>query len=167
MVKIAPFIVFYDGMGTGPSLRLCVDFLLMNAPPSFGSAIKQVDIYAHCRSRGRIKKTLDSMSERFRVWVQTLPKVWFRRKSQLFEIAYFSRLLYFKEMFGSNRRPLDLRYFITFCQEFGSVLMMIEERLKPTDDFDLTAFRTHIEQRLSDLPNDDSGLRRLQEHLET
>jgi hypothetical protein len=165
-VKIIPWIVTYNGMGTGPSLQHCVDFLLMKAPRSFGPAIAQVDIYAHCRSRGRTPDGLDFMRDRFRANALTLPKVWFRRKSRLVEIAYFSRLLSVAEMFEEESSDaLDLHYFLTFCREFASALLMIEERLKPADKFDMEAFRAHLRERLNDLPKSERGLHRLQARL--
>ena len=105
------------------------------------------------------------MRDRFRARVLRLPEVWFRRKTQLIEIAYFSRMFFIERMFGKSPCALDLRYFLTFCKEFGSILLMIEQRLKPADRFDMAAFRLHLQERLNDLPNDDRGLRRLQARL--
>lgn len=163
-MKVIPWIVTYNGMGTGPSIKQCAGFLLTNAP-SFGSSVTQIEIYAHCRTRGRAVKNLDFMRDRFRARVLTLPKVWFRRKRKLIEVAYFSRMWSVEAMFGEDPPPLDLRSFRTFCQEFGSAMLMIEERVRPADNFNLAAFRLHVQERLSELPEDEVGLHRLQAQL--
>src|ERR1700722_18004742 len=154
-MRITPWLVNYNGMGTGPSLQLCVDFLLLNAPRSFGPAIREVEIFAHCHNRGRTKKTLQFMRDRFRENLATLPKVWFRRKTKVVQIAYFSRVIFSDELFAEDERPLELCPFVTLCREFGSVLSIVEQRLKPNDQFDVAALKKQIENQLGGLPGDD------------
>lgn len=155
-IEVKAYIVTYNAMGGDPSLVRCVDFLLVNAPSSFGSAIKEVEIYAHCQSRGRPLKTLGFMRARFRERILKLPNVSFHRKARRFVVSYLSQLPVPVGMFGENAtRLLSPRDFATYCQEFATALLMIEKRLKPTDDFDMHSLRTHLQQRLSSFPKDD------------
>ena len=160
VLRIVPWIVTYNGMGTGSVVRVCIDFLLTKAP-SFGTGIRQIDIYAHCQTRGRSIKGLNFMRNRFRANLLTLPKAWFKRNERLFEVAYFSRLCVLEDMFGPKGQPLNLRYFCMFCQEFASAMLMIEDRIRHVDRFDVAAFRKHIDQRLNELPDKESKLRRI------
>ena len=52
--------VTYNGMGGHPVLSSAGDFLLLDAPESFGSAIDEVEIYAHLQSSGRPTRSLEN-----------------------------------------------------------------------------------------------------------
>ncbi len=160
-MNIHVLIVTYNGMGGHPVLSYIGDFLLLDAPESFGSAITTVDIYAHFHSSGPPKQTLESLDDRFRARLKTLPLVWFRRKKCLFEIAYFSKLGDAEEMFEKKSKPDSLSLFQDGCHEIAATLSMIRKRLKTADEFDYEAFDAHLRCRLGQLPSSISELRKL------
>jgi len=88
---ITIWFVTYNGM-FGNSLSLIGNFLLWGAPESFGAAITQFELYARIPPTGPPAKTLDFLYERFNNSLKTMPRVWFKRKKRLVEIAYISNL---------------------------------------------------------------------------
>ncbi len=149
----------HNAGGGHPLLSHVGEFLLLNAPASFGSAIATVDTYAHFRSRGRPKKTLDFLGERYRERLKSLPLDWFKRKKCLFEIAYLSKLGDAEEMLEQKSKSLSLPLFCDGCREVVSVLSVIQKRLKGTDEFDYAAFDAHLQRRLGELPSCVSDLK--------
>jgi hypothetical protein len=164
-VNINVVIVTYNGMGGHPVLSYVGDFLLLNAPGSFGSAITTVDIYAHVQSSGRPIKTLKLLADRFQKRLKTLPLMWFKRKKCLFEIAYFSKFADSAEIFERELQSVSLTLFHDACREIVSVLLMIRKRLKTTDDFEIDAFESYLHRRLGQLPTRAAELKRLLEEI--
>jgi hypothetical protein len=126
---------------------------LAHAPGSFGLAISQVDIYAHVQDANPPLDTLEAMYERFQSRLQTLPRAWFKRKRQLFEIAYFSQVGQAEELLEQERPKLSVTMVREFCSEIVSVLSAIKGRLRREDDFDYEAFDLYLQHRLDQLPN--------------
>jgi hypothetical protein len=151
-VEVVPFLVTYNGMATGPAIKLCVEFLLGKQPRSFGPAIERVDLCPHCQTREPVIAGLDSMRDRFQARLASLPFVRFRRKLQLFEVAYASQLVHSEAMFGSSKAKLSPADFGCLCREFAAALTLIRRRLKRTDAFDAAGLEAHLQRRLDSLP---------------
>ena len=99
-MKTELWLVTYNGMIGHPDLAVAGDLLFGQPGPSFGGAIEGFELYAHVDHHGPPLPTLDSMLARYRERLATLPRVWFRRKRRLIEVAYHSRL-------GAARELLD------------------------------------------------------------
>ena len=151
-MKITFSLVTYNGMGGHPALSFVGDFLLLEAPTSFGEALATVDIYAHLQSSGPPLETLKSLRERFRERLKTLPLAWFRRKKCLLEIAYFSRVGTAEELLEQESKVISLIQFCDACREVVSLLSIIRKRLKKGDDFDKEALDSYLLRRLTELP---------------
>jgi hypothetical protein len=149
-VDVVPYIVTYNGMATGPCVDRCVESLMAGAPPSFGAAIEQVEIYAHCRTREPIIASLSLMHERFQRRLTTLPFLRFRRRTRLFVVAYASELLY-EALFRSDEAPLSPADFHRLCREFAGALSLIRRRVRRSDDFDLDGLDGHLRRRIESL----------------
>ena len=157
-MKIHISIVTYNGGGGHPVLSFIGDFLLLNAPESFGSAITSVEIYTHLRSSSPPHKSLEELRERSEARLKILPLAWFKRKNFLFEIAYLSELGDAEELFEQESKSISLSLFHDACREIVSVLSMIRKRLKAADDFDVEAFDSYLQRRLDQLPTSLSDL---------
>ena len=114
------------------------------------------------------------MDVTFRASLKTLPLVWFKRKKQLFEIAYLSKIAYAEDVFEFSEdefepksKRISLPLFQDGCREIVSALSLIKERLKPSDDFDFKAFDAHLQRRLDRLPTRVSELKTLLRELES
>ena len=153
-MKVTPFVVTYSGMATGPSIKRCVEYLMMEAPATFGSAIEQVDIYAHCQSVEPIIDSLIGMHERFQTRLATLPFLKFNRRARLFEVSYVSQLSHSSSMFGSAETPLSSTEFNCLCREFAGALSLARRRLTRSDVFNIEALDRHLQRRVASLDED-------------
>jgi hypothetical protein len=149
-VEVVPFIVTYNGMATGPAIKRCVEHLMTDAP-TFGTAIEQIDLYAHCQTREPILTGLESMESRFQARLVTLPFIRFRRATRLFEVAYASRWVHSDNTFGSAAE-LSAAEFACLCREFAAALSLTRRRIKPSDAFDVVALEAHLQRRLGLVP---------------
>ena len=145
---VVPFVVTYNGMGTGSSIKRCVEFLMADGTPSFGAAIEEVDLYAHCHTREPLIESLASMHERFEARLPTLPYLKFRRKARLFEIAFPSRFLHDESLFGSDEVTLSSAHFDCLCREFAAAMFLIRRRITSSDAFDIDGLESHLQRRL-------------------
>ena len=164
-MKIDVQIVTYNEGGGHPVISYLGDYLLLNAPASFGSAIETVEIYAHFQSKGCPQSTLESMADTFRSRLQTLPLLWFKRKRHLIEIAYFCKFAYAEDVFEPKSERLSLSLFHEGCREIVAALSLIQERLKRSDDFDFGAFDSYLQRRLEELPTSVSALKKLLDEI--
>ncbi len=164
-MKIYVQIVTYNEGGGHPAISYLGDYLLLGAPASFGSAIENVDIYAHFQSKERPKSTLESLADRFRTRIETLPLLWFKRKRRLIEIAYFCKFAYAEDVFEPKSKRLSLSLFHEGCREIVTALSLIQKRLKRSDDFDFGAFDSYLQRRLDELPTSVPALRTVLEEL--
>jgi hypothetical protein len=147
-MKIVPFIVTFNSMSTGPRLNQCVDFLMTNASPSFGTAIEQIDLYARCQTKDNIPDGLEFLMDRFQKGLTTLPYIRFRRKLRLFEISYESRWVHSSDFFKENGSEFSRSDFDAICREFATSLALVRRRIKKTDDFDVGSFEGHLLRRI-------------------
>ena len=149
-MDVVPFIVTYNGMATGPCMR-CIERLMSGAPPSFGTLIERVDIYAHCQTREPLISGLASMYGRFQDRLATMPYLRLRRSTRLFEVAYASQLMHSKSMFGAEESVLSPADFRLACREFAGALSLIRRRVRRSDDFDIDGLDEHLRRRLESL----------------
>ncbi len=146
-MEVVPFIVTYNGMATGPCINQCVDHLMEDAPP-FGRAINRVDLYPRCQTRDPILPGLEFMMERFQTGLETLPFIRFRRKARLFEVSFASQWIHSEAMFGSANIDLSPAEFRCVCYEFAEALLLVRQRVKPSDEFDVARLESHLLHRL-------------------
>ena len=151
-MKVVPWVVTYNGMATGPCVYRCVEHLLGKRPRSFGSAIKQIELYPHCQTRERTLPTLGGMRKRFQTRLGTLPFVRFFRTRRLLEVAYASAFVHREELFEAANIELSRAEFAGLCREFAAALLLVRRRLKRSDDFDATGLEVHLQRRLELLP---------------
>jgi hypothetical protein len=160
-MKIETRIVTYNGMGGHPVLSFVGDFLLLEAPKTFGSAITSIEIYSNVRSIGPPKKGQKELLDRFEKRIKKLPLYRFRRKAFYFEIAYVSSLGSAEELFERESKTVSVSLFHDACQEIVSTLTAIKKSLKATDNFDFQAFASHLHRRLDQHPESLPELKRL------
>lgn len=153
-MKVTPFVVTYNGMATGPSIKRCVEYLMTDAPSTFGAAIEQVDVYAHCQTTDLIADSFADMNARFQVRLATLPLLRFKRKSCLLEVSYASQILHSDAMFESSSGSLLVAEFNCLCREFAGVLSLARRRLTRSDAFDIDSLDSHLRNRLALLSED-------------
>jgi hypothetical protein len=151
-MRIEPSVIFYNGMASGPELKRCTAFLLVDMPQYLGSAIERVDLYPRCQTSDPIEQSLLQLNATFQENLQNLPYVRFRRKEKLFEVSYVSKFVYSSSMFGKEKIPLPPPDFECLCREFAWALAQARRRLKKTDDFNIAALEKHLEDRLATLP---------------
>jgi hypothetical protein len=147
-LEVVPFIVYYNGMATGPCIKRCVDFLMEDGPQTFGNAVERIDLYPRCQTRDQITPDLDFLLVRFQIGLKSLPFIRFRRKTRLFEVSYVSSWVHSSEMFGKSIVDLPKPEFHCLCLEFANALLLLRKRLKKTDDFDMNAFETQLQTRI-------------------
>ncbi|MDX1926975.1 MAG: hypothetical protein SFV81_10675 [Pirellulaceae bacterium] len=151
-MEIAPYIVVYNGLVTGPCIRRCIDYLVTDGPSSYGGAVQRIELYPRCHTHDATPPGLNSMMEHFQFGLKSLPFIKFRRKSRLFEISYESVWIHSSEYCGESVIELPANDFNCLCREFATALLLIRKRLKDTDDFDLAAFQSQLRQRIDLLP---------------
>lgn len=142
-VKIDLHLVSYNGMGGHHTLSFVGDLLLGLPRPSFGTAVGQIEAYAHLDSDGSTLPTLERLRQRFRDRVATMPQAWFRRKTKRIELAYHSRLGSADDLLkGKSRRTgsKDIPLIRRAYSELAAALEVVRKRVRPTDDFDTAGF---------------------------
>jgi uncharacterized protein YfeS len=162
MIETDILFVTYNGGGGHPVLSWIGDFLLLESHNRLGKAISKIELYPRVLSRGHPEKTLGSLFERFQDGLNELPRIWFKRKKGLVEIAYQCQIIDADEILGESK-PKTVTYsqFGAACHEVVAVLKLLGKRLKPTDDFDFSAFERHLEKRLIHLPSTNKELARV------
>ena len=137
-MQITPYLVTYDGMSYFPHLATVARFLI-DPECDFGVAVDEVEIFAHVETEGFVNKELDFMRVRFQERLITLPKIWFRRKRRLIEIAYQSR------MSESDLKAIsEARFAREFFTEMTSALTLINKRISKSDEFHLDNFLSGV-----------------------
>src|SRR6266404_1748238 len=143
----------YDGMAGHEVLSCVSDFLLLNAPESFGPAIEKIEIFAHLENR-RIPRSISPERRKyFRQRLAKLPLTLFQRHYRRFELSYLSHLGMAEDLAREDSQRLSISLFHRACHEVVSALSLIRERLAPTDKFDFEAFYSCLQRRLQQLPN--------------
>jgi len=150
-VTTGVWLVSYDGLGGHPALSFAGDVLLGPSPPHFGGAVAEVDMYPHLPSGESPPTSMAAMSERFRERLATLPRVWFRRKKRLVEIAYRSRLGAAEALAGRAGGAADVSLLRDACAEITDALELVRGAVKAPDDFDAEEFLRFVRGRQSAL----------------
>lgn len=169
-MKIYVSLVSYNGMGGHPTLSFLGDLILGSSAPSFGNAVTEIESYAHLDSANSPLPTLESMWQRFRERVATMPQAWFRRKNKRIEVAYYSQLGLADDLIqGRPRRARleDVPLIRTGYRELIQVLEIVRKKTKAVDAFDATAFVDFLASRRSALDNEsDDGIQKLVCHYQ-
>jgi hypothetical protein len=150
-VKSGVWLVSYNGLGGHPALSFAGDVLLGPSVPHFGDAVVELDIYPHLPSGEPPPPSLADMSDRFRERLATLPRVWFRRKKRLIEVAYRSRLGTAEALAGRAGGAADVSLLRDACAEITATLDLIRDAVKPRDDFDAEGLLRFVRGRQSEL----------------
>jgi uncharacterized protein YfeS len=161
-MKIWVSIHTYNTYGGHTTLSLIGQYFA-SGQPNFGSAIRELDINIYFASGEGPKKTLESLHERFRLFIERLPAAKFYRKKAKFEVSYVSRL-------GDSRLigygPVKFDLFLSGAREIAGELSVIGRKLKRSDDFDFDGFSKWIRERLDSLPKGLEELEILKERLD-
>ena len=150
-VKTGVWLVSYNGLGGHPVLSFAGDVLLGPTVPHFGDAVVELDVYPHLPSGEPPPPSLADMSDRFRERLATLPRVWFRRKKRLIEVAYRSRLGTAEALAGLAGGAADVSLLRDACAEITAALDLVRDAVKPCDDFDAQGLLSFARGRQSAL----------------
>src|SRR5947209_14308818 len=90
-MEINILFVTYDSAGGHETLSHAGDFLLLDAPKSFGSAVRTIEMYPRLEHTGPPRKTLGNKLRSYRKELKALPQVW-RQGHGRFTILYLSKL---------------------------------------------------------------------------
>jgi plasmid stability protein len=150
----------YDGMHGHAVLSDVSDFLLLNAPQSFGPTIEKIEIYAHLDNRRIPRSVSPDRRKYFRERLAKLPLLVFQPKNRRFELSYFSQLGMAEDLAREDSQRSSIPLFRRACHEVVSALSLIRERLKPDDKFDFEAFNSFLQRRLQHMPNNLSELKK-------
>jgi hypothetical protein len=170
-VRISVSLVSYNAMGGHPALSFAGDLLLGRPAPAFGSAVRQIEAYAHLDGDGPTLPTLEPLRERFRERVARMPQAWFRRKTKRIEVAYLSRLGSADDLIAGKPRRTGLGDVLLVrraCTELTAALDAARKRIAAADDFDADAFFAFLSSRekVIDAASDRDVLRWLREAQE-
>lgn len=152
-LKIYIGFLTYDGMGGHEVLDGVANFLLLNAPASFGPAIETIVIHAHLENKRLPRSISPERRKYFRERLAKLPLMVFQRRNRRFELSYLSHLGMAEDLAGEDSQRLSVALFRRACHEVVSALSMIRESLAPGDKFDFEAFDSCLQRRLQRLPN--------------
>ena len=142
----------YDGLGDHEVLDAVADFLLLNAPASFGPALEKIELVAHLDNR-RIPGSISPERRKyFRERLAKLPFKVFQRHYRRFELSYLSHLGMAEDLTREDSQPLSVPLFRRACHEVVSALSLIRESLTPADKFDFEAFDSCLQRSLQRLP---------------
>jgi hypothetical protein len=143
----------YDGMGGHEVLDCVADFLLLNAPASFGPALEKVELLPHLENRRIPRSISPDWRKYFGERLAKLPRTVFQRRNRRFELSYLSHLGMAEDLAGEDSQRLSVPLFHRACHEVVSALSLIRESLTPADKFDFEAFNSCLQRRLQRLPN--------------
>ena len=129
-----------------------------NPSLSFGTAIEEIAAYAWVRPRNGPLPEFESLYDRFETNFPLVPKIWFRRKKRLVEIAYATRLGAEEDLLGDPCLRLTPSLFREGCEELTTILKLLRKSIKPSDDFDIDAFLAFSDQQLETIPTDNESL---------
>lgn len=160
-MRAAVFVTTYNGLAAGPFVSCCIDFLLDEAP-NLGAAIDVIELYPHCDTSDPIPPTQSGMVERFESRLQTLPIVRVYRRYRRAFVSYRSAWTHSSAFFGREISHPDLLTFNANTGEMADALDLLRTKFKASDDFDVSAFRSHLRKRMTALPGSVADLERLQ-----
>ncbi len=143
-------IVTYNGMGGHRAISFAGDLLLGPEPPSFGTAIRLIEMYCHIDDPKPRAPTLGPLLTRYRARVKTMPLGTFYRKPKRAELAFHSSLRPKKSLIEYDSSPAslaDVSMVRTVYREIASALELIRRKIKPSDDFDTGMFLSYIQDR--------------------
>ena len=152
----------YNTYGGNPSLSLVGQYFQLNLP-DFGPAINEFDIHVYFRSGNGPTKTLESIYDRYHLFIQSLPTAKFFRKKGKFEINFLSKLGNADVVSGFG--PPKLELFISGAHEIAGTLSVISEKLKKRDPFAASAFLNEIHAKLVRLPKSPEEFTELQAQI--
>jgi hypothetical protein len=151
-MKVEPWIIIYNGGSTGPCIYRCMEYLLGKRPRSFGTAVAEVELYAHCHTRARTEPGLGGMRKEFDARLATFPYVRFARARRQLVVHFASNFIHRDSLFGASDLDLPTNDFALLCREFAAALLLIRTRLKKSDAFDVVGLEEHLQRRLAPLP---------------
>jgi len=137
---------------------MVADFLRRGCP-RFGSAVGELDIHVYFDTR----KTGDEFRTPFDLYITKLPLSRFLRKKKSISLHFLTGLGDSRLVEGYGPPRFDL--FVGSAREIVRELALIEKKLKPNDDFDYPAFRSFVDQRISELPKSEAEFMQLVESL--
>jgi uncharacterized protein YfeS len=114
-----------------------VAHLLIVRLGNYGDAVEEIEVVGHFRSKIRkFLPTLEELFDRFHEYIESLPRITFRRKLKRIKIEFLS------EHFTADddERPATAKDRMQAAEEFAAVLPLLRKRIKATDDFDLERF---------------------------
>ena len=150
----------YDGMGGHEVLDGVANFLLLNAPASFGPTLEKIEIHAHLENRRIPRSISPDRRKYFRERLAKLPRTVFQRRNRRFELSYRSHLGMAEDLLLDYSQRLSIPLFRRACHEVVTALSLIRERLTPADQFDFEAFNSCLQRSLQRLPNSLPELRK-------
>lgn len=152
----------YNTYGGNSSISLVGQFLAYECP-GFGSAIAELDVHVYFKG-GKIKKTLESLFEKYHKFIDGLPSSTFYRKKNRFELNFLSGIGDATLVAGFG--PPDFELFTESAKEIVGHFPALKAKLKKSDDFDLQAFVDFIESKIEKLPVTEGEFIQLQKKLE-
>jgi hypothetical protein len=156
-MKIQIFAVSYNSIVASPFLSLISNFLSNGFITDSETIIKAIDVYPHFKSKKKIQD-LKLMSERFEERIKNLPLCWFRRKKNLFEIAYYSQVCSVEDI-EKTEKFNRLNIFRGVCTEIAQSMELIKKRINIKDKFDYSSFDLHLKSCLKLMPSTNSELK--------
>jgi len=150
----------YDGMGGHEVLDCAADYLLLNAPASFGAALENIVLLPHLENRHIPRSISPDRRKYFGDQLAKLPRTVFQRRNRRFELSYLSHLGMAEDLASRGPQRLSIPLFHRACHEVVSALSLSRESLAPTDNFDFEAFNSCLQRRLQRLPNSLPELRK-------
>ena len=110
----------------------------------FGEAVAEIEITANLRSEhSKPRKTLERLFAQHHKYIESLPKVTFRRKRKKLEIVFLSD--HFTEEDDKVRKTTtNAENLNVAAKEVASAIDLIRKRLKRTDNFDTDRFLRHV-----------------------
>jgi hypothetical protein len=143
----------YDGMGGHEVLDGVENYLLLNAPASFGPALEKIELHAHLENRRIPRSITPDRRKYFRDRLAKLPLTIFQRRNRRFEISFLSHLGMAEDLTREYSQRFSVALFRRACHEVVSALSLIRESLTPADKFDFEAFNSCLQRSLQRLPN--------------
>ena len=149
----------YNSYGGCRTCSVIGDFLEMNCP-DFGSAIKEIEIHIHFPSKPgtKAKRTLEGLYEDFHQGLMKLPECKFLRKKNRFIIKFESEAGYANDPHVEGYGDPDLGLYQVVFKEIVSQLKILKTRIKPTDNFQLDAFFSWLDEQLETIPQTEKEL---------
>lgn len=136
----------YNSYG-GSSLYSPLSDLLTLHIGEYGSAIEETEIVAYLRSKSRrFRPTLEELFDQFHKYIESLPRIAFRRKLKRVKIEFMSE--HFTAEDVDDRSPSVEKRSLA-AQEVAAVLPLLRKRIKASDEFDLERFLADVSEILA------------------